>query len=158
MAKNRGFSIRFPEVRLPPECDFETLMSRSMEAVFLFCNDANTGPDGKLNIHGVFNELHAPDFPARQERMTLVGIIEWQRDLAGRIPFVVDLAGPDGMAIFSVEGHTDVDARPPTRPPAKTHLILPLKNVTFPGAGRYRVRINIDGTELPGPSMHLLRS
>ncbi len=36
-----------------------------MEAVFLFCADAQAGPDGKLDIHGVFNELYAPDFPAR---------------------------------------------------------------------------------------------
>lgn len=128
-----------------------------MEAVFLFCKEADTGPDGNLDIHGVFNELYAPDFPARQESMTLVGMIEWQREREGRIPFVVDLADSAGVAVFSVEGHTDVDARPPSRAPAKTHLVLPLKNVTFPAPGRYRVRVNIDGAEISGPSMHLLR-
>ena len=129
-----------------------------MEAVFLFCTDAAAGPDGKLNIHGIFSELRAPDFPARQDEMVLVGIVEWQRDLVGRIPFTVDLADPGGMSIFSIEGHTDVEARPASRAPAKTQLILPLKNVMFPAPGHYRVRININGTELPGPSMHLLRS
>jgi hypothetical protein len=129
-----------------------------MEAVFLFCADAGTGPDGKLSIHGIFNELNAPDFPALQDRMVLVGIVEWQRDLEGRIPFAVDLNDPDGVAIFSVEGHTDVEARPSSKAPAKTHLILPLKNVMFPVPGHYRVRININGSELSGPSMHLLRS
>ncbi len=129
-----------------------------MEAVFLFCADAGAGPDGKLSIHGIFSELRAPDFPARQDEMVLVGIVEWQRDLAGRIPFTVDLTDPDGMSIFSIEGHTDVEARPETRAPAKTQLILPLKNVMFPVPGHYRVRININGTELSGPSMHLLRS
>jgi hypothetical protein len=129
-----------------------------MEAVFLFCADAGTGPDGKLSIHGIFNELNAPDFPALQDRMVLVGIVEWQRDLEGRIPFAVDLNDPDGVAIFSVEGHTDVEAQPSSKAPAKTHLILPLKNVMFPVPGHYRVRININGSELSGPSMHLLRS
>ena len=129
-----------------------------MEAVFLFCADASAGPDGKLSIHGIFNELNAPDFPALQDRMVLVGIVEWQRDVEGRIPFAVDLNDPDGVSIFSVEGHTDVEARPSSRAPAKTQLILPLKNVMFPVPGHYRVRININGTELPGPSMHLLRS
>ncbi len=129
-----------------------------MEAVFLFCTDAAAGSDGKLSIRGIFNELRAPDFPARQDEMVLVGIVEWQRDLAGRIPFTVDLTDPDGMSIFSIEGHTDVEARPASRAPAKTHLILPLKNVMFPVPGHYRVRININGTELSGPSMHLLRS
>ncbi len=129
-----------------------------METVFLFCENAGVGPDGKLSIHGIFNELNAPDFPALQDRMVLVGIVEWQRDLEGRIPFAVDLNDPDGVSIFSVEGHTDVEARPESKAPAKTQLILPLKNVMFPVPGHYRVRININGTELSGPSMHLLRS
>ncbi len=129
-----------------------------MEAVFLFCADAKAGPDGKLDIHGVFNELYAPDFPARQDQMVLVGIVEWQRDLQGRIPFTVDLTDADGRAIFSIEGHTDVDARPPSKSPAKTHFILPMENVMFPAPGHYRVRININNSELAGPSMHLLRS
>ena len=129
-----------------------------MEAVFLFCTDAGNGSDGKLSIHGIFNELRAPDFPARQDKMVLVGIVEWQRDLQGRIPFTVDLTDPEGKSIFSIEGHTDVEARPPSKAPAKTQLILPLKNVMFPVPGHYRVRINIDGTELAGPSMHLMRS
>ena len=129
-----------------------------MEAVFLFCADAKAGPDGKLDIHGVFNELYAPDFPARQDQMVLVGIVEWQRDLQGRIPFTVDLTDSDGKAIFSIEGHTDVDARPASKAPAKTHFILPLKNVMFPAPGRYRVRIRINDSELAGPSMHLMQS
>jgi len=129
-----------------------------MQAVFLFCDHAGTGPDGKLSIHGIFSELQAPDFPARQDSMVLVGIIEWQRDLQGRLPFTVDLTDPEGMAIFSIEGHTDVEARPQSKAPAKTHLILPLKKVMFPVPGHYRVRININGTELQGPSMHLLRT
>ena len=129
-----------------------------MEGVFLFCADATTGPDGKLDIHGVFNELYAPDFPARQDEMVLVGIVEWHRDQQGRIPFTVDLIDSDGKAIFSIEGHTDVDARPPSKAPAKTHFILPLKNVMFPAPGHYRVRININSSELAGPSMHLMRS
>ena len=129
-----------------------------MEGVFLFCADAKTRPDGKLDIHGVFNELYAADFPARQDEMVLVGIVEWQRDLQGRIPFTVDLIDSDGLAIFSIEGHTDVDARPPSKAPAKTHFILPLKNVMFPAVGHYRVRINMNGSELAGPSMHLMLS
>ncbi len=129
-----------------------------MEAVFLFCENAGVGPDGKLSIHGIFNELRAPDFPALQDKMVLVGIVEWQRDLDGRIPFAVDLNDPGGVSIFSIEGHTDVEARPASKAPAKTQLILPLKNVMFPAPGHYRTQININGSELSGPSMHLLRS
>ncbi len=90
--------------------------------------------------------------------MVLVGIIEWQRDLQGRIPFTVDLTDPDGMSIFSIEGHTDVEARPQSKAPAKTQLILPLKKVMFPVLGHYRVQIKINDVELQGPSMHLIRA
>lgn len=128
-----------------------------MEAVFLFCTAASEGPDGKLDIHGVFNELYAPDFPARQDRMVLAGIVEWDRDLEGRIPFAVDLVDSDGMSIFSIDGYTDVDARPASRAPAKTHFILPMKNVMFPATGQYRVRVDLNGSAVTGPTMHLLR-
>ena len=129
-----------------------------METVFLFCTHAGTGSDGKLSIHGIISELRAPDFPARQDKLVLVGIVEWQRDLEGRIPFAVNLNDPDGMAIFSVEGHTVVESRSPARSPAKTHVILPLENVMFPAPGHYRGQIDINGTEMAGPSMPLLRS
>ena len=129
-----------------------------MEAVFLFCTDADEGPDGKLSIHGIFNELRAPDFPARQDRIVLAGIVEWPRALEGRIPFTVNLNDPEGMAIFSIEGHTDVAARPSTQAPAKTPFLLPMEKVMFPVPGHYRARIDIDGADLAGPSMHLMRS
>ncbi len=129
-----------------------------MEAVFLFCRDAGAGPDGKMDIHGVFNELLAADFPARQDRMVLAGIIEWQRDVQGQVPFKMDLTDPAGLSIFTIEGHTDVEPRPPSRAPAKTEFVLPLTNVMFPTPGRYQMRININGEELSGPSIHLMRS
>ena len=129
-----------------------------MEAIFLFCADAGAGPDGRLNIHGVYNELYAPDFPARQDRIVLAGIVEWQRDVSGRIPFKMDLADPDGMSVFTIDGHTDVESRPLEKAPAKSQFILPLTNVMFPTPGRYQMRIDFDGVEFYGPCMHLLRT
>ena len=129
-----------------------------METVFLFCTDASAGPDGKLNIHGVFNDLRAPDFPARQDQMVLAGIVEWDRHEQGRIPFRIDLTDPEGMSIFTIEGHTDVEPQPQSKAPAKTQFVLPLKNVMFPVPGRYQIRMDFNGKEMAGPSMHLLRS
>lgn len=129
-----------------------------MVAVFLFCTDAAAGPDGKMDIHGVFNELLAPDFPARQDRMVLAGIVEWQREVEGRVPFKMDLTDAGGMSIFTIEGHTDVKPQPPSRAPAKTQFVLPMTNVMFPAPGRYQMRIDIDGEEVTGPSMHLVYS
>ena len=129
-----------------------------METVFLFCTDASAGPDGKLNIHGVFNDLSAPDFPARQDQMVLAGIVEWDRHEQGRIPFRIDLIDPEGMSIFTIEGHTDVEPQPQSGAPARTQFVLPLKNVMFPVPGRYQIRMDFDGHKTTGPSMYLLRS
>ena len=129
-----------------------------METVFLFCTDASAGPDGKLNIHGVFNDLRAPDFPARQDQMVLAGIVEWDRHEQGRIPFRIDLIDPEGMSIFTIEGHTDVEPQPQSGAPARTQFVLPLKSVMFPVPGRYQIRMDFDGHKTTGPSMYLLRS
>ena len=126
-----------------------------METVFLFCSDAGVGSNGKLDIHGVFNELLAPDFPARQDRLVLAGVVEWQRDVQGRVPFKMDLIDSEGMSIFTIEGHSDVEAQPPDRAPAKTQFVLPLTNVMFPSPGHYQMRININGEDIDGPSMYL---
>jgi hypothetical protein len=127
-----------------------------METIFLFCADAGAGADGRLNIHGIFNELYALDFPARQDRIVLAGIVEWQRDLQGRIPFKMDLADPAGLSIFTIDGHTDIEHQPSSRSPAKTQFILPMANVMFPASGCYQMRIDFDGNKIAGPSMYLI--
>ncbi len=129
-----------------------------MEAVFLFCRDAGAGPDGKMDIHGVFSELLAADFPARQDRMVLAGIVQWQAVVEGRVPFKMDLTDKEGLSVFTIDGHTDVELQPPSRAPAKTQFVLPMTNVMFPAPGRYQMQIDINGEELTGPSMHLMRS
>jgi hypothetical protein len=106
----------------------------------------------------VFNELYASDFPARQEHLVLAGVIEWERHTQGRIPFKIDLTGPDGKSVFSIDGHTDVEFRPVNSAPAKTQLVLPMEKVMFPVPGQYRVRLAVNDAEIFGPSMHLMRS
>ncbi len=124
----------------------------------LVCDDARMRPDGKMDVEGVFNDLAAPGFPAKQERMVLVTTIEWDRGEEGRVPFRVDLTGPDGRPSLTVEGHTDVDPRPADRPPPRTRLIMPLEGVVFPRAGRYSFEIRVKGKKLRGPSLFLMEA
>lgn len=105
----------------------------------LACDDARVRPDGKLDLVGVFNELSAPGFPASQERMTVVFVLEWAGEEAGRQPLRADLLDDAGANVLTIEGHTEVEARDEGRAPAQTRLIMPLKNVIFPHAGRYRM-------------------
>ena len=131
---------------------------RVMEVTALFCDHAEATPDGRLNIRGVFNELYAPAFPARQDRMVLVGQVIWDREDHGRIPFRIDLKDPGDSPIFTIDGHSDVEARSEGRAPAKTQLVLPLEKVIFADPGEYRVYAEFGGREFSGPSLYLLRS
>ena len=124
----------------------------------VLCDHAHTNPEGKLDVHGIFNDLYAPGFPAKQDRMVLVLQVEWDHDDHGRYQFRVDLVDPEGKPALSVDGHTDVNARPADRPPARTRLIMPLEDVVFPVAGRYRTHIRLKGQRFDGPSLYLVSS
>jgi hypothetical protein len=105
------------------------------------CEAARERPDGRLDIVGVFHELSAPGFPAMQDRMTAVFLVEWGPDETGRLPLRADMIDQDGRKLLTIQGHTDVEARGPDRPPALTRLIMPLEKVVFPKAGRYRFEL-----------------
>lgn len=124
----------------------------------LVCDDARTTPEGKLDIEGVFNDLYAPGFPAKQDRMVLVLAVEWDREDQGRYSFRIDLQGPDDRPSLTVDGHTDVDRRPPDRPPPRTRLVMPLEDVVFPAPGRYRFQVRMKGRTLRGPSLHVVET
>ena len=124
----------------------------------LLCDDARVAPDGKIDIHGVFHDLYAPGFPARQDKIVLVLVVEWAREDHGRFAFRVDLLAPDGKPTLTVNGHTDVDERPADRPPARTQLVMPLETVIFPVAGTYRFRIRVKGQDYDGPTLYLIRT
>ncbi len=122
----------------------------------LVCDEARMRPDGKLDCEGVFNDLAAAGFPAKQDRMVLVTTIEWNRTDEGRNKFRVDMTTPDGRPALTVEGHTDVERQPSHRPPPRTRLILPLEGVVFPEPGQYTFHIRIKGKKLRGPSLFLM--
>lgn len=112
----------------------------------LVCDDARVRPDGKLDVTGVFNELYAPGFPAGQDRLVLVFVLEWEREASGRRAFRADLVDDDGEKTLTIEGHTDVAPRPESRAPARTRIVMPLERVIFPHPGRYRFLLEVDGT------------
>jgi hypothetical protein len=123
----------------------------------LVCEEASVRPDGRLDIRGVFNDLAAPGFPARQDKMVLVTSVEWDRTDEGRNKFRVDLIAPDGQTALTVDGETQVERQPADRPPSRTQLILPLEGVIFPSPGSYAFRVRVKGRNLRGPSLFLIQ-
>ncbi len=124
----------------------------------LLCERAEERPDGKLEVSGIFHDLFAPGFPAMQEEMILVLVIEWDRRDQGSFNMKAELVSPDGEVGLTVDGKTDVHSPPAHEPPARTRLIMPVKEVVFPRPGRYHLRVKVKGERLRGPSLHLLET
>lgn len=120
----------------------------------LACEDARQRPDGRLDFVGVFDELQAPGFPAAQDRMTVVFVMEWAPEEHGRREFRADLVDERDRKVLTIEGHTDVAPRP-SGGPARTQLIMPLERVVFPEAGRYRFYLEVDGHVTPAFSLRV---
>ncbi|RMH13645.1 MAG: hypothetical protein D6701_12095 [Gemmatimonadetes bacterium] len=126
--------------------------------IALVCDDAHVDAEGKLDVHGVFHDLYAPGFPAKQDHMVLVIAVEWDRSDEGRYEFRVDLLDPEGTPTMSVQGHTDVDRRTPDRPPARTRLVLPMDDVVFLRPGEYRFAVRFKGRDLEGPTLYVMEA
>ena len=121
------------------------------------CDRAVRAPDGKLDLHGVFHDLYAPGFPARQDRMTLALTLEWDRRDEGRHAFRIDLRDPEGRPSLTVEGESEVTPAPAGRPPPRTPLVMPLENVVFPTPGRYEFEVKCKGHVMSGPTLSLVK-
>ena len=122
------------------------------------CDAARSTPDGKLDIQGVYHDLAAPGFPARQDRIVLVIVIEWEREDHGRYLFKADLEDQEGNVSITVEGETEVHLPGPNHPPARSQLIMPLENIVFPKSGQYAFVIRVKGQTLQGPSLYLMET
>jgi hypothetical protein len=109
------------------------------------CEAARERPDGRIDIMGVFNELSAPGFPARQDSMSVVFVIEWNDGEEGEQPLRADLVDQAGRKILTIQGHTQIDPRGTDRAPAQTRLVMPLERVDFPAPGRYRFELLAGG-------------
>jgi hypothetical protein len=114
----------------------------------LACEEAVARPDGRLDITGIFDELQAPGFPAVQDRLTVVFVMEWSESERGRREFRADLVDERDRKVLTIEGHTDVAVREGGRPP-RTQLLMPLERVIFPEAGAYRFILHVEGTATP---------
>jgi len=120
------------------------------------CDDARPTPDGKVDVHGVFHDLSAPGFPAKQDKLVLVLVIEWDRSDHGRYLFKADLEDEKGDISLTVEGETEVHQPEVDQPPARSQLIMPMDGVVFPHPGQYTFRVKVKGSTLEGPGIFLM--
>jgi hypothetical protein len=124
----------------------------------LNCEHAESREDGRLDVHGVFHQLYAPGFPAKQDRMVLAVAVEWDAGEEGRRDFRIDLLDPGASPSLTISGHTDIAPRQPGESPPQTRLVLPMQEVVFPVEGTYFFQLTVGDEVVPMAPLHLMEN
>ncbi|MBW3569675.1 MAG: hypothetical protein KY467_01095 [Gemmatimonadetes bacterium] len=113
----------------------------------VIAEDAQLRNDGRMDAHGIFHELYARGFPARQEGLTLVTTIEWDATERGSIDFTVNLLDPDRAPVLTINAQTQVEDQYAVHRPARTQMAIPIDQLIFPRAGAYEFELAVGETK-----------
>jgi hypothetical protein len=109
----------------------------------LLCETAAERQDGRLDAEGVFHQLFAPGFPAKQDHMMLAVAVEWNDGESGKRDFRIDLLDPARSPAVTVSGHTEITPTAPGEAPAQTRIVMPLEGIVFPTRGTYLFELHV---------------
>ncbi len=112
-------------------------------AFALFADAANLSQEGKLNILGVFDTLHAAQLPSLHPRATLVVRVKGSTADIGTHVIGMAWINPAGTELWASQGELGVG----TPPPGTTELDFPLiagLDLPLDSAGTYTMRLSID--------------
>jgi hypothetical protein len=121
------------------------------------CENAESRDDGRIDAYGIFHQLYAPAFPARQDQMVLVVNVEWTAAETGRNEFRIDLLDPSGSPAITISGHTDVGEPQEYDAPPQSRIIIPLEDVVFPIEGTYEFELHSRGERIGVAPLYLVK-
>jgi hypothetical protein len=104
---------------------------------------ASLSQGNKLNILGVFTNVHAGNVPVLHPQMVLVLMLEFNSSEAGSKKIKIELVDEDGGEIFSITGELSVNRESDGRA-TLINQILNLNGIVFPRFGDYEFRVLID--------------
>ncbi|HEX6038066.1 DUF6941 family protein [Longimicrobium sp.] len=112
----------------------------------VIAEDAQLRHDGRMDVHGIYHELYARGFPARQDKLTLVTTIEWDASERGDIDFSVNLLDPGRSPVLTINAQTQVEDQYAVHRPARTQMAIPIDGIVFPVAGTYEFQLTVGET------------
>ena len=112
----------------------------------LLADYANIARDGKLNIMGIFEQIHAPHFPAIHASMQLVTRIEATPFEAGTHQVKVAFIDGDANELFAISGALNI-AESRGGENIVVSQTFALNGVMLPTPGAYEFVISIGGEE-----------
>jgi hypothetical protein len=112
----------------------------------LMADAATVDGTGKLSVLGIFDQIAAPQFPARHGRIALVLRFSTAAGDLGEHTVEIRLGGPGSTEVLRIEGKMGVPegAQVPLAG-RRNAQVLNLDGVVFPKPGAYSFEINLDG-------------
>jgi hypothetical protein len=119
-----------------------------MEIPFAVIADgANVSREGKLNILGIFDTIHARSFPVTHAEMKLVLRVVAAPDEAGMEHAIeIKLLDDEGGAVLGMKANV-VPRSVPEGKPLRLDQVVSMHNVTFKKPGKYHFSIMVDGDQ-----------
>jgi hypothetical protein len=122
----------------------------------VIAENAELRHDGRMDVHGIFHELYARGFPARQDRLSLVTTIEWTAEERGAIDFSVNLLDPDRAPVLTINAQTQVEDEYALHRPARTQMAIPIDGLMFPRTGTYEFELTVGEHKQPLTTLYLI--
>lgn len=114
-------------------------------ALGLIADAANISREGKLNVLGVWDRIQTASFPAVHPALTLVLRLEASPAERGDTKRItVRLLGEDGENLAELEGTSIIPSDSAELSPT-ANVLLNLRNMLIPKAGRYTFHVLING-------------
>ena len=121
------------------------------------CDAANVSREGKLNLLGIFNSIHAAEFPCTHPHLALVLRVEARLGEEGAYPLEIKLVDEDGQQLFDIGGQLSLQGAEPGRP-MTAQTIMDINNLQLPRPGTYAFEIFLDGHHSRSVAIHAFES
>ena len=121
------------------------------------CDAANVSREGKLNLLGIFNSIHAAEFPCTHPHLALVLRVEARLGEEGVYPLQIKLVDEDGQQLFDIGGQLSLQGAEPGRP-MTAQTIMDINNLQLPRPGTYAFEVFLDGHHTRSVAIHAFKS
>jgi hypothetical protein len=111
------------------------------------CDYAFAAEGGKPCIIGIFDVIHAANFPATHPIMAVA--IRLRGQAHEIVPIKIELGRPNGDVLATVQGDITIGAD------GSAFMQMNMANTQFPEPGRYMIKISSGGRTLASHSLHL---
>lgn len=126
--------------------------------IFLLSDFANVDAGHKLNIIGAFNTINAKEFPAVHPSMYLVAKVAAQLGEFGKqYGYQIVFFDEDAKELGKIEGKVTFPIPKGKQRFSEFNLVLALRDIPFPKAGRYEFRLLMNDQVLGEVPLDVMR-